>query len=209
MFSVLRLAYNDKCCRYKPVDADSKLNDLLIEGSYMPWQIQHEGALQQMCIIELHCFHEAGHALARVYEGQEDRLYDMESQLKFLGDFDVPKNGWGKKAGMHEARAHAFSILIQEVIDPEYTVTEDMHQYLPMMAGACSEIAHGSIDLSLKQPFKDEINQILEEITLGKALVMWQELCKRLYTHQQTINMDDMDKNIDVIVADTITKVTI
>jgi len=207
MFSVLRLAYDHKCHRYEPVDADSKLNDLLIKGSYMPWQIPYENLDREKrtSINGHHCFHEAGHALARVYEGQEDRLYDMEGQLKFLNDFDIPKNGWGKKAGMHEARAHAFSILIQKAIDPKYTVTEDMHQWLSVMASACSDIAHGNCsDLSPGQTFKDEINRILEEITPAETLVMWKELCSRLYAHQQTIDMDEMNENIDAIVADAI-----
>lgn len=205
MFSVLRLAYQNKCHRYEPLNTDSRLNDLLINGSYMPWQIppSNPSRDKRIAINKSHCFHEAGHALARVYEDQEDRLYNLKTQLKFLGDFDTPKNGWGKKAGMHEARAHAFSILIQEAIDSEYTVTEDMHRYLSVMAGACSDIAHGACsDIALGQTFKDEINRILEEITPAEALVMWQELCSRLYAHQQTIDMDDMDKNIDVMVAD-------
>lgn len=209
MFSVLRLAYGSKCPRYAPLNTDSILNDLLIKGSYMPWQIQNKQSLyhenKREVIVKEHCFHEAGHALTRVYEDQEDRLYNLKNQLKFLGDFDTPKNGWGKKAGMHEARAHAFSILLQRAIDPKYIITDDIYCNVFLIAGHCASIAYGIYDdPKIDQQFKDEIDRILEEITPAEALVMWQELCSRLYAHQQTIDMDEMDKNINTMVADAI-----
>lgn len=203
MYSVLRLG----TFRYKPCDPASRLNDLLIKGSYLPWQIQktapHLNHATRQDIDPGRAFHEAGHGLVKVYENREEELYDMAGQLKFLSQFDVPDNGWGKNAGMREARVHAFSILIQEAIDPGFTLDDLLPSRMKsFMPGHCQDIADGKFNAKAEAPYAEEIERILAEFTTDDVLTMWKELCARLYAHQQTIDMEEMAATIDNKVRD-------
>ena len=208
MYSVLRLEINGECPRYRPFDTDSKLNDLLIEGSYLPWQIQktepHRNHNTRIDIVLDHVFHEAGHGLVKVYDEREADLYDTAGQLKFLSQFDIPDNGWGKNAGMREARVHAFSILIQEAIDPEFILTHSLREMTNLMPGHCQGIADNKYDKEAEAPFAEEVERILSEFTPADVLTMWKELCARLHTHHQTIDMEEMAATIDNKVRDAL-----
>jgi len=164
-----------------------QLSELMLPGSYMPWQLGSSSYHMQnrVQIDGDRCFHEAGHALACAYEDREHRFADVELQLNFLLQFRVPENGYGKKAAAHEARAHAFAILLADAIDPDNKLSRVLveRRNIDMMAGHCQQIASGS-DFDSDDPDHIEaariINNILDTYTPAQVLQDWKDLCKRL-----------------------------
>lgn len=195
MFSILRpkKRINDR-------DYASYPELLKLPGAILPWQVGASVPVRTDKYDIGNDLHEAGHALARWYEGKKERLLDVDGALKFEDDFESD-HAYGVQAGMHEARAVGFSYLLSDAIEKE---TPDTYNYTTSAcrkwkihaAGFCSVIAYGSDDISKPTPNQDkqflaEIERIENDFTPEEVVKMWREVCAYIVEGQTPEFMEE------------------
>ena len=157
MFTIIRPTDVSNCITLS--GHESLPNLLKLPGTSLPWQFKectYNISLGSLDDVEKTkdigaMLHEAGHGLARWYENKKERLLDIEDAIKFA-QFVDDDGAFGKKAGLHEARAMAF----------------------------CAMIAYGynlTYDSAKEKIFADEMDKIQSEFTSDQVVAMWQELC--------------------------------
>lgn len=189
MFTIIRPTDVSNCITLS--GHESLPNLLKLPGTILPWQFKectYNISLGSLDDVEKTkdigaMLHEAGHGLARWYENKKERLLDIEDAIKFA-QFVDDDGAFGKKAGLHEARAMAFSYLLGDAIEAEYP---KVYSYpisdrgnAGVAAGFCAMIAYGynlTYDSAKEKIFADEMDKIQSEFTSDQVVAMWQELC--------------------------------
>lgn len=194
MFTIIRPTDVSSCITLSGYE--SLPNLLKLPGTILPWQFKectynislsfHDDVEKTKDIGNM--LHEAGHGLARWYENKKERLLDIEDAIKFVQHVENDQ-AFGKKAGLHEARAMAFSYLLSDAVEAEYPKVYDYpvsdRCNAGVSAGFCAMVAYGynifndtTFDSTKEEKiFSDEMDKIQSEFTPDQVVAMWQELC--------------------------------
>jgi len=192
MFTIIRPTGVNSCITLG--GHESLPNLLKLPGAILPWQFKECNTYRRTYDnIEKTkeigpMLHEAGHGLARWYENKKERLLDIEDAVKFIQSFDKDR-AYGKQAGLHEARAIAFSFLLGDTVEKEYPGVYDYstsaRHNAGVAAGFCTMVAYGNyrygdVEFNHRKKdkiFSDEMDKIQNEFTPDQVIKMWRELC--------------------------------
>ncbi len=194
MFTIIRPTDVSNCITLS--GHESLPNLLKLPGTILPWQFKESTYNTFLSFLDDvgktkdigAMLHEAGHGLARWYENKKERLLDIEDAIKFVQHVDNDR-AFGKQAGLHEARALAFSYFLSDAVETEYPKvysypTSDKCN-AGVAAGFCAMVAYGydihndtTFDFKKAEKiFSDEMDKIQSEFTSDQVVAMWQELC--------------------------------